>query len=623
MATEPPVKNEDLARALKELPELKQSSAPPKTFWPSLLACLANLSLASRAVLLLKDSSQQPPRWRKIGEWSANAGASRFVAAFMDQLEAIADRCAQDGHFLAPLDPTTSRGSGHYLVAVRLRLNRPSEECVAAFLLSEVHESGARESLLRLTLAADAPEVYLLNQAARQAKADVEKFAAALDLMVLVNAEQRFLAASLAFCNGVATHYRCDRASLGWIEAGYIRLQTLSRTEKFDRQMAAAKALEVAMEEALDQDDEVIWPAPESASVISRDHAKFSAEQGVSCLCSFPLRAEGKAVAVLTCERQENAFTPGELQQLRLCCDQVARRLADLKHHDRWLGARLASEAKDQFAKLVGPEHTWAKILAVTIAVVLAFLLFFRTTYRVQGTFVLRSEEVSYLTAPFDGYIDQVFVRAGDAVPKDGKLVRLNTSDLELEESAALADLNRYQREAEKARAAKTLAEMRISQALAEQAQARLDLVRHRLAQAVIKAPFVAVVVEGDLRERLGAPVKQGDALFKVAKIETLYVEAEVNERDVHELIGRTAGEIAFVSQTRLKYPIRIITIEPAAVPKAEGNIFTVRCSVDGGPQPWWRPGMSGLCKLNVQKRTLFWILTHRTMDFLRLKLWW
>jgi len=32
---------------------------------------------------------------------------------------------------------------------------------------------------------------------------------------------------------------------------------------------------------------------------------------------------------------------------------------------------------------------------------------------------------------------------------------------------------------------------------------------------------------------------------------------------------------------------------------------------------------MSGLCKLKVEKRTLFWILTHRTVDFLRLALWW
>ena len=122
MATEPPVKNEELSRALKELPELKQSSGSPKEFWPRLLHCLANLSLASKGVLLLKDSAQQPPVWKKFGEWSANVGPSRFMAAFADQLEVIGERCAREGHLIAPLEPSASRGSGHFCVAVRLKL---------------------------------------------------------------------------------------------------------------------------------------------------------------------------------------------------------------------------------------------------------------------------------------------------------------------------------------------------------------------------------------------------------------------------------------------------------------------------------------------------------------------
>jgi hypothetical protein len=32
---------------------------------------------------------------------------------------------------------------------------------------------------------------------------------------------------------------------------------------------------------------------------------------------------------------------------------------------------------------------------------------------------------------------------------------------------------------------------------------------------------------------------------------------------------------------------------------------------------------MSVLCKVDVERRSLWWILTHRTVDFLRLKLWW
>ncbi len=622
MPTNPAGLNEEVVRALTDLAELRHFTGVPRDFWPRYLASLGNLCSASKVVLLLRDA-EQPTRWKRMVEWAAPGGASRFLVAFSNQLEQIAERGARDSQVLMPLEPTQARGVGHYIVATRIKLHQADGDCIATCLLSELNEAAARDTLLRLHLAADTPEIYQSNLAARQAKTDVEKFATTLDLMVAVNAEKKFLAAALAFCNGLATRFQCDRVSVGWLEGGYIKLRAISRTEKFDRQMAAARALEIAMEESLDQDDEVVWPAPEAATVVTRDHEKFAREQSVPNLCSLPLRVENKAVAVLTCERQSAPFSPVELQQLRLSCDQVARRMADLKHHDRWFGARWVTVAKEKCAKLVGPEHTWAKVLALVITVALAVLFFLRVPYRVEGNFTTRSDEVAYLTAPFDGYIHQVSVRPGDIVPAGGKLLNLNTAELELEESAALADLSRFQREAEKARATNALAEMRIALAMGDQAKARLDLVRYRLEQAVIKSPFPGVVVEGDLREKLGAPVKQGDALFKVARTDTLYVEAEVNERDVHEILDKSTGEIAFVSQPKLKYPIQIVRIEPAAVPKNEANVFLVRCAVAGGPQPWWRPGMSGVCKLNVEKRTLIWIVSHRTVDFLRMKLWW
>jgi multidrug resistance efflux pump len=223
-------------------------------------------------------------------------------------------------------------------------------------------------------------------------------------------------------------------------------------------------------------------------------------------------------------------------------------------------------------------------------------------------------------------------VRPGDPVQAGATLLTLDTADLELEEAAAVADLNRYLREGEKARAEaenvhitrqQALAEMKISLALADQAKARLDLARHRLSQAQLKSPFNGVLVEGDLRQRTGAPIKQGEALFKVARIDTQYVEAEVNERDVHEILNRINGEVAFVAQPKLKFPIQVVRIEPAAVAKEGQNVFTVRAAFAGPIQTWWRPGMSGVCKLDVEKRTLLWILTHRTVDFLRLWLWW
>ena len=281
------------------------------------------------------------------------------------------------------------------------------------------------------------------------------------------------------------------------------------------------------------------------------------------------------------------------------------------------------TDGRELLGKFLSPEHTLAKALGILIAICLLALIIIHVEYRVEGTFMLRSDEVSFLTAPFDGYIEDVAVRPGDHLPKGGQLMSLDRSELLLEESAAKADLSRYQRESEKARAAKSLAEMKISDALAEQARSKLDLVRYRLDNAVIKSPFDGVVVDGDLRERIAAPVKQGDALYKVAKTDALYVEAEINERDVREIAGSSKCEVAFVTQPKLKFPASLVIVQPAAVTKKDGNVFLARLRFEQAAQQWWRPGMTGLCKISVGQRSLFWILTHRTVDFLRMKLWW
>ena len=623
--------NPALRQAVEELARLRRFAGAPAEFWPAFMGAAGNLIGACRGLLILRNPAE-PDRLKKLSDWSSNGHADRAIMTFTRMAAEIAQRCAEDQSFLRAIENGPTPATKHFAVALTLPLPAGNEACIAAFLLLNATEEQAREALARLELIADTPTTYRLNLAVAQAKTDVEKFASVLDVMVLVNAEKRFYAAALALCNGLANRFSCDRVSLGWLEHGYIRLRTISRTERFDGTMAAAKALEVAMEEAFDQNEEIVWPPPEHPTLITKDHEKFAAQHSSGHMCSLPLRLEDKPIAVLTCERQAKAFSDTELRQLRLACDQAVRRLSDLKAHDVWFGARWAVSAKEQLAKLLGPEHTWAKVLALLGVAVFVILLLPIFTYRVQGTFTVRSDDVSYLTAPFDAYIRAVPVRPGDPLKAGDALLTLDTSDLELEEAGALADLNRFLREAEKARAesenvrtgkAPTLADMRISLALADQARARLDLARYRLGQARVKAPFDSVLVEGDLRQRVGAPVKQGEALFKVARIDTQYVEAEINERDMHEILTKTAGEIAFVAQPKFKFPIKVIRIEPAAVAKEGKNIFTVRAAFATPIQPWWRPGMSGVCKLNVEKRTLLWILTHRTVDFLRLWLWW
>lgn len=619
MATNPVT---DGSPVLSELARLRRFTGTPAEFWPPFTDAAARLAGAHRGAVLFR-ASAEPVQWRKIAEAPATGHADRSVLAFTNALDELANEALERDSVLRMLEVAPVPNTRNFALCLRLQLLRPEDACVAALLLLNVTEAAAREALVRLQLIADAPASFQQQHLGQQARADVEKFAITLDLMAGVNEAKHFLAASLSLCNGVATRHGCDRVCLGWLDSGLVRLTTMSRTEKFDRKMAAAQSLEAVMEESLDQDEELLWPAPEGFGPVTRDHEKFCREQSVNHLCSIPLRLGDRPSAVLTCERATKPFSELELQQFRLLCDQAAPRLADLKRSDRWWGARLAEALREQLAKLIGPEHTWAK--AAALLALIAFLITCLPiwNYRVEANFILRSEDVTHVTAPFEGFIARSAVRPGDVVKKGAELFALNTVDLELEEVAALADLNRNLREAEKARSAGALADMRIAESLAEQVRARLELVRHRLQLAVSRAPYDGIVVEGDLRQRLASPVKLGEALFRLARTDALYVEAEVNERDVHEILNQRTGEIAFVSQPKLKFPVTIKRIEPAAVTKQAGNFYLVRIEFAGQPETWWRPGMSGLAKLEVGKRTPLWVATHRTVDFLRMFFWW
>lgn len=609
--------------SLRELTRLRTHPGSAREFWSGYLTGLTSLTGASKSVLLFQEPGR-PGQWKRAGEWPIDLPPSQLLSTFNSRVELLALESIKTNQGLrAPLESRTSRSGGHYVLTAQLKFFSASEVAVAGLLLSEVSDSAVEEALCLLELASDIPESYQVHQALRRGTDDVRKLAIAQELMIGVNAEQRFLAAALAFCNGLAGGFRSQRVSLGWLDGDNLRLRAISHTEKFDRKMAAIQAIETAMDEAMDQDEEILWPRPEGTTAVTRDHERLAREQTSINLLSVPIRLDDEPIAVVTFERREGPFTATELDQVRLCCDQAARRLSDLNEQDRWWGARATHSLKKQLSRLVGPKDTWMKVTALLMAMVLAGLFVVRPLYRVEGNFVLKSAEVSYRTAPFDGYIEKVLVRPGDSVKAGGELIKLVTRELELEEYAALAEVTRSLREAEKARANNDLAEMRIAQALADQAEARLGLVRYRLKEATLVAPFDGVIVEGDLRERLAAPVRQGDPLLKIARIDRLYAEAEVNERDVHEILNVQNGEIALVGQPKYRFRIRITKLEPAGLPRTIGNVFLLRCEFPEGVQPWWRPGMSGLCKLEVGPRPLGWILTHRTVDFLRLKLWW
>jgi biotin carboxyl carrier protein len=604
------------ADAAARLEQLCSFAGSEHGFWSSCLALYAEVAGARVAVLYRLDHADS--RWHAVLALPAEILAGAEAKPLLPLGAEIAAEAVREGAVRRFLKGGALPSEGGWLLAVRA-----GTESSAVLWLGPASEAQAEDSLGRLRLVAHLPSVFALRQDVARSEVAVGHFAAVLDLAAQLNAQRRFVATAMTLCNELASRHQCDRVCLGWLKGEYVRLRQISHSEKFEKRMEAVQQLEAAMEESLDQDEPIVWPPADDQRLVTRDHAKFAAAQNVKHLCTLPLRLDGEPVAVLVCERQATPFTDVEARLLSLCGEVSLRRLADLERDDRWFGARWLAAGKTQAARLLGPRHTGAKLSALLLLGLLIWLTFGRIHSRVDAPFALRTEHAALIAAPFNSFLEDVKVEPGTIVKKGDVLATLDTRDLLLEEGGILADRDASLREAQKAKSAEKLADMTIAEARAAQALARAEIIRLRRSQAAIVAPFDGVVVEGDLKKRIGAPVRQGDVLFRVARTDQFYVECQVAEEDIRDLHPGGAGEIAFASNPKLKFPIHIRQLDPAADTHETGNVIIARCIIESAPADWWRPGMSGVAQLDTGTRSPGSALVRRTVDFLRLKFWW
>ena len=599
------------AEAVAKLESCRLFDGPPREFWTLFAQTCAELVQAqATAVVVSLEGS-----WRIVAGWPQPREFPLSVAG--PAFDSVAKRAIADG-----VATGSTGNSGLGLVLIGLAMGEGAQESVLAVVLQRTNPDELMSAGNVLRLAADTPFLYQRQQLLNRTKREVENYAQALEVLAATNAQTRFLSVAMALVNELAARFHCSRASLGWTDGPYVRVRAISGTDHFEKRMAVVQRLEAAMEETRDQDEEVLWPAPPEATVISRDHAAYAELERVPSLLSSPVRIDGLPKGALLLERTSPPFTEADALALRVISDQIARRMDDLHKLDRWFGARWAAAFRAWCAGFLGPRHTWIKVGALAGCLLLALATFVPLPYRVDATFILRPDTLQFVPVPFDGYLGTVAARPGDVVPKGGLLVSMATDDLLVEQASAQAEEQRYESEAEKAEAERQLSDMRVARAMQAQAQARLDLVRYRISRSEMRAPFDGVVVEGDLRERIGAPLKTGDLLMKFSQLKDLYVEMRVPERDIDLVARSTTAKLAFASRPEDTFKVTIVRIEPMASVDKDGNAFTLRGRLDK-VAAWLRPGMSGIAKVEAGSRSLLWIATHRLIDFLRLKLWW
>ncbi len=626
MQRTPTQPREDLdARSLIEA--LHELRASPRTddWWDRYCALLAPLARARAALALKREATD----WTVLGAATGGGNDDWLLATWPDLLEDISERALANGYAYSPA--RDAQGRPRLLAAVRA-----GGEALLLLDIPEQERSRLNELLLRVQLVADAPAAAPATASlpvplpAAGAGLPALPVAASLldllDLVAVVMRERHYGAAALALVNGVVARTGCTFAALGWRHGEHVRIEAISHLDRFERNTEHVNLLENAAEEALDQGCDIVHPAADPTSgsaLVTQSHQQLYRALGFARVHSLALGEDGSDAVLLLAEQEVDGDADW-VSPLHVSLGLLLPWMTRLRAADRWWGARFAGWMEARLGDLIGPSHVFGKVAVVLICAGLLYAVFGEREYRVEATAQMGTDSTRLIGASFDGFLKQVEASSGDLVSEGALLASLDTRELEQQEAETQADIQRYRAEADKARALGNLADVEISRRRLAQVEARLRRLRLSLAQARIVSPFDGVVVEGERKELLGAPVRKGDRLFRLARIEGLYGVLHVPESEIRHVAAGARGELALLARPDRNIPFVVETLIPIAQVKGqEGSHFALKARFSTPPENWWRPGMSGLARIDAGQRNIAWIYTHKALDRLRLWLWW
>lgn len=498
---------------------------------------------------------------------------------------------------------------------------RLGEELCAVALFHAVAGDGALRQHLRWGLAW--LELLFLRRHDALPEPQRDAVQRALESVAAVVDQGDFHGGANALVTGLATQLDCDRVSFGLVRGAGVELVAISHTALFGQKMNLVRAIEAAMDEALDQDEVVVWPPPpEQRFLVTLAHDALSQQAAESCLCTVPLLARGERVGALLLERDESRpFDTRVVEFADVVGSLVAAPLVDRRAAERFIGALALDRLRMQTARLLGPGYPGRKLVALVVVAVAAFLSFATGSYRIAADAVLRGAEQRTVTAPIDGYVDASPVRAGDVVPAGATLLTLDDRELQLERLKVATEQAQLEQERKQAVAARERASVKVLDAQIEQAAARLALLDEQIRRTRVVMPFDGVVVSGDFSQSLGAPLRRGDELFEIAPAGAYRVVLDVDESQLGDLAPGAAGSLLLNALPDERFELRVTRITPVTTVREGGNYFEVEGALATAP-PQLRPGMRGVGKIDAGERRLAWIWTRGLRAWLTLQ-WW
>ena len=287
---------------------------------------------------------------------------------------------------------------------------------------------------------------------------------------------------------------------------------------------------------------------------------------------------------------------------------------------------------------------------SVAVGLTLLFVLvavvgLWKAPQRIRADCVVEPIELKTIRAKTPGFIRSVPAAGTREVKAGDVLFELDNLDLQLRRERLLKDIARMEVERQ----------VRVGEgdpAGAALAQKRIDQLRQELAwgdsqirELVVRSPISGAILTPDLARMLGSHVRKGSELCAVGDVSAFRVRAAVHENQVGEATQGRTVEIRFPFRPDKVFRCQVKEIAPRAMEtvaeglKASGGgriitvpdrmrrdkpreaLFDVVAEIDD-PQPFLRPGMTGVARITCARRSLGAQFGRAAMRFFQTHFW-
>nr|WP_249815977.1 HlyD family efflux transporter periplasmic adaptor subunit [Bradyrhizobium sp. 138] len=466
-------------------------------------------------------------------------------------------------------------------------------------------------------------ELLFVRQQSAQDATKLARTGFALGILSEAQQHPAFRASALAIANEIASKLDCTNVSVGFSHGRNVRLIAMSHSAVFSQYSQIVSTIENAMEEAADQNASVAFPVtPGTERRIALAHEDLARRLGGAAVVSVLMTNGIKPVGVILLERDRSkAFDDPTIETLEAVAALVGPGLETKSETNRLIAGRAVTAIGSGVRALFGPGRPAIKLGTVAVLAVLGWMALATGEFRVTAKAVVEGAIQRSIVAPFDGYVASAPARAGDIVDTGQVLATLDDRELKLEAARWKSERDQQALKYSDAMSKHDRSVALVVSASLEQTAAQLSLVEDKLTRAAIAAPFRGVVVSGDLRQLIGSPIEKGKVLFEIAPLDAFRVILQVDERDIAFLTEGQQGTLVLTGLSSDAVPFNVKVITPVATASEGRNQFRVEAAVQG-VAPLLRPGMEGIGKISIDRRSLLAIWTRSLIDWIHITAW-